>query len=222
MTKKILHIILCTCVSLIFSSCNDDESIIYGDFFYEMVTYSGTNGNNAIFTFQSYEDSPIITLTADNLGKQSFPTGQRLLLNYVINEDLGNNALNVTVNGMSKVNTDTLLFMTSSRIDTLAKDALKIESVWRTGNYLNLRVQLQYTEGARIMGLVSDGEINENGLISCYQIQDLKGQTPYYWFETYFSYYIDPGIENPNCQGFRYHVNDLSYPDVKYYDFLFK
>lgn len=211
---------MCMCMTSVLVSCDDDEPYVYGDFFYDMVTYTGTEGNNAVFTYQSYNDSPLITLTASNIGEQSFPKGQRLMLNYVVDEDRGNNALLVTVKGMAKVNTDTITIVKSSTVDSLAKEPVKIESVWRTGNYLNVRLQVKYTEEARVMALVSDGSLDENGVINCYQIQDLLGATSYYWLETYFSYYIEPVLGKPECEGVRYYVNDLSYPDVKYYEFL--
>jgi hypothetical protein len=46
------------------------------------------------------------------------------------------------------------------------------------------------------------------------------GAPTYYWLETYFSYYIAPVWEKNECKGLVYNVEDETYHDVKYYDFL--
>lgn len=214
------HIIWCMLITMSMAACSDDETVVYGDFSYDMVTYSGEKDGRSVFTFQSYNDSPLITLYANNVGNPNMPVGQRLLLNYVVDEDLGSFSQSVTVNGYSKVNTDTILVLKQEIIDTLKMEKMKLRSVWRTGNYLNIRCQLEYTEKPRMMFLATTGALDADGLVSCYQIQDLMGATTYYWIETYFSYYIEPVWEAEGCKALRYNVNDVTYPDVKYYDFL--
>ncbi len=202
-------------------SCGDDEAgYVYGDFSYNMVTYAGESGENSVFTFQSYNDSPLITLVADNVSNPELNVGQRLLMNYIVEEGEGTEHQRVTVKGLSKVNTDTIRVVAAEALDTLKMDEMKLKSVWRTGNYLNIRCQLQYTEKARRMFLATTGETGADGMVKCYQIQDLMGATPYYWIETYFSYYIAPVWEQPDCTAIRYYLNDVTYPEVKYYDFL--
>lgn len=222
MNCMLKHIIWSMLLLMTMTACGDDDYVEYGDFSYDMVTYSGENEGRSVFTFQSYNDSPLITLYANNVGKPNMPVGQRLLLNYVVDEDLGNFSQRVTVNGYSKVNTDTVLVLKREIIDTLKMDNMKLKSVWRTGNYLNIRCQLEYTEKPRRMFIATTGETDEEGLVECYQIQDLMGAATYYWLETYFSYYIEPVWSVAESKGIRYNVNDLTYPDVKYYDFLKK
>lgn len=214
------YLIIGAFLLVMMTACGDNDAVEYGDFNYNMVTYSGENDGRAVFTFQTYNDSPLITLYANNVDKPNMPVGQRLLLNYVVDEDLGNFMQRVTVNGYSKVNTDTIFVLKQEIIDTLKMESLKLRSIWRTGNYLNVRCQLEYTEKPRRMFLATTGEPDFDGLVSCYQIQDLMGATAYYWLETYFSYYIEPVWAAKGCKALRYNVNDLTYPDVKYYDFL--
>lgn len=215
------YILVCLVTTLVVSSCGDDnEGFEFGDFNYDLVTYSGENGSNSVFTFQSYNDSPLITLTAGNLSNPELKEGQRLLLNYIVDEDLGNNNQLVTVKGYSKITTDTILVLPQETIDTLKQDEVKMRSVWRTGNYLNVRCQVKYTEKPRRLFLATNGSIDDTGMVQTYQIQDLMGAQTYYWLETYFSYYIAPVWEDNECKGLRYNVEDVTYPDVKYYDFM--
>lgn len=217
----IMKYILVIISAVIFAACSDeDESFAYGDFSYELVTYSGEGENGSVFTFRSYNDSPLITLNASNVKYPGMPVGQRLLLNYVVDDDLGGNCLAVTVKGLSKVNTDTISVLPQEKIDELKMEDVKLKSVWRTGDYLNIRCQLLYTEKPRQMFLATTGIPDASGRIDCYQIQNLMDAHTYYWIETYFSYYIEPVWSVADCSSVRYHVNDLTYPDVKYYDFL--
>lgn len=215
------YILMCVMATVLVASCDDDsEGFKYGDFNYDMVTYSGEYDSQSVFTFQSYDDSPLITLTASNLSNPEMKVGQRLLLNYIVDKDFGDNHKAITVNGYSKITTDTILILPQEVIDTLKRDKVKLRSVWRTGNYLNVRCDVQYTEKARRLFLASTGEPDESGLVQAYQIQDLMDAPTYYWFGTYFSYYIAPVWENVECKAFRFNIEDLTYPDVKYYDFL--
>lgn len=220
--NRLKYILIGVFTVLSMMACEDEKEVYYGDFLYDMVTYSGEYDGYSVFTFQSYGDSPLITLYASNVSRPVMPVGQRLLLNYEVVQDMGNNTQVVQVNGLSKVNTDTVLVVKQDVIDTQKMEAVKLKSVWRTGNYLNVRMQLQYTEQPRLMCLATSGELDENSMVNCYQIQDLNGAETYYWLETYFSYYIEPVWSVANSNGIRYYANDLSYPDVKYYDFLKK
>ena len=218
---KWFRYILMSMVAIVIVACGDDsEGFDYGNFKYDMVTYLGEENDNPIFTFQSYEDSPLNRLIASNIDKPELKVGQRLLLNYEEITDFGHNTYHVLVKGMSKVNTDTIMIVKQATLDTLKRDAVKLGSVWRTGNYLNVRCQVKYTEKPRIMCLATTGSVDDSGMIEAYQIQDLMGAPTYYWLETYFSYYIAPVWEKNECKGLVYNVEDETYPDVKYYDFL--
>lgn len=209
MMDRLKYILLCLAAVVTFTSCSDDEEPYrYGDFMYELVTYMGAENDRAVFTYQSYNDSPLITLTASNIKSVGANIGQRMFLNFEVDEKLSHTNQIVTVKGVSKVNTDTIVVAKSHSHDTLKMEPLKIESVWRTGDYLNVRCQIQYTEKARKMYLFTNGEIDADGTLNCYQIQDLMGAQTYYWIETYFSYYIKPAVESQDCKVLRYNVND--------------
>lgn len=205
--RRFKYILMCLVTVVTFASCSDDEPYRYGDFMYEMVTYMGSEDGRAVFTYQSYNDSPLFTLTASNMEAANANVGQRMLLNYVVDENLNNYKQIVTVKGMSKVNTDTIVVAKAHSHDTLNMSPLKIESVWRSGNYLNVRCQIQYTEEPRKMYLFTTGEVDADGVMNCYQIQDLMGAQTYYWVETYFSYYIKPAVNSEDCKVLRYNVN---------------
>ena len=209
MKKWCKYILMSVMAMGLLAACSeDDDAYSYGDFLYELVTYEGSEEGKAVFTYQSYNDSPLVTLTASNVKSVDAPKGQRMLLNYVIEQSLAANDQVVTVKGLAKVNTDTIAVVESSKLDTTKMDPVKVASVWRTGNYLNVRCKVLYTETPRMMALATTGEVGEDGALQCYQLQDLMGAQPYYWTETYFSYYIEPAISNADCKTLIYNVND--------------
>lgn len=207
--NKFKYILLSLVATMAFVSCNDDEEEYrYGDFFYNMVTYMGNEEGGAVFTYQSYNDSPLITLKANNYTSDAIKVGQRMLLNYEVAEDLGNNHQVVTVKGLSKVHTDTIRVEAQMPTMELKMDTMRVESIWRTGNYLNVRCKVLYSESGRIMYLYTDGTIDANGCLNCYQIQNLMGAKTYYWTETYMSYYIEPALTLNGVKTLIYNVND--------------
>lgn len=217
MKKWWKYVMMSMAMLLAFTSCGDDEDYFrYGDFMYDMVTYMGVEDGCAVFTYQAYNDSPLITLVANNYGESTLKKGQRLLLNYEVAEDFGNNHKVVQVKGVSRVNTDTIQVVKASRLETLKMDEMRIKSVWRTGNYLNVRCEVQYTDRPRYLYLATTGEMDADGVVNCYQIQDLKDGVPYYWLETYISYYIEPAMAVDGCKMLKYNVNNET---AKWYEF---
>ena len=219
MMRRLVHILMCAVAVWSFSSCEKEESFNYGDFRYDMVTYAGENGKSSVFTFQSYEDSPLVTLTANNLTKSGLKVGQRLFLNYIVDEDVNETTKVVDVKGFSKVTTDSIVFVPQEVLDTLTRDKMKVVSAWRTGEYLNIRCRLEYTEKPRRLFLATNGEIDTEGVINAYQIQNLMGAKTYYWLETYLSYYIGTAWNNENCKVLRYNAPDWSYTEGRFFDF---
>lgn len=219
MKCKFLHIVMFALVVLSFLSCDKDEPFEYGYFRYDMVTYAGEKGKCSMFTFQSYEDSPLVTLTANNMSRPNMKVGQRLLLNYVVENDIDEASKTIEVKGISKVTTDTIVFVPQEVLDTLKRDEIKVMSVWRTGEYLNIRCQVEYTDKPRQLYLATNGAVDADGVLNTYQIQNLMGAKRFYWLETYLSYYIGPVWRLENVNGLRYNVTDLSYPEGRFFDF---
>lgn len=221
MKSKILYIVvMCVLCVAAMTSCNEEEAFEYGDFCYDMVTYEGDNGERSVFSYQAYDDSPLVTLTASNMNRPGMVKGQRLLLNYIVENDLGDNTKVVEVKGFSKVTTDTIEILPQAELDGFKSDEVKVKSVWRTGNYINVRCMLEYTEKPRRLFLATSGIPGEDGIVPMYQIQDLMGAQTFYWLETYLSYYIAPVWEKEDVAGVRYNAVDLSWPEAKYYDFM--
>lgn len=216
---KMARLLLGLFIIVVASACSDDKGYDYGDFHYDMVTYLGTDNGAPKFEFQAYDDSPFITLISSKTGTLDMKKGQRILLNYIIDKEESETMKMVTVRGYSKVITDTMRIAATSKLLPAKMDNIKLASIWRTGAYINIRCQVQYSEKPRQLMLIADLGTLNSSMVETYLIHDLFDATAYYWTPCYLSYYAGPAWNLLTCKTLRVNLNDLVYPSVKYYDF---
>jgi hypothetical protein len=82
--------------------------------------------------------------------------------------------------------------------------------MWRTGNYLNLRMRVDYSETARYFGLVVDSLTLNDAEPEVYLLHNLNGAPDNYLREAYASFDISKVWGLPTCKGLRVHVNDTN------------
>ena len=203
------------------TACSDDDDTYqYGDFRYDMVTYTGSDSyGRATFEMLQRDDTGLITLITDDACSMSTDTGQRMLLQYVPAGDVDNGVQIITPQGYTLAVTDTLRYTDHDAISTLAMDSIKLKSIWRTGDYLNISCQVKYTTEARYLNLVMDYDTRHNDTVHCYLYHDMLGQTAYFWRQSYLSFYVGEAWNLESCSTMRIHLTDVTYPDVSYYDF---
>ena len=214
--------VLAWVLAMIAVSCQDDHdgADVYTDFRYDLVTYTGQEAEGATFEYLGQNDSTVVTLHS-NLDKQDdLKVGRRLLLNYKVLERLSPSNWRVQVNNYSTgVASDSLRYNTHP-LEDYAMHPIRLKSLWRTGNYINLRCELEYTGKARQLYLMIDKETHHADTVHCYLVHDLLGApATYFWRSCYASFYVGQVWRLESCKTLRVHVNDETYPDRTYYDF---
>lgn len=121
--------------SIALASCSGTENPEPEPVVYNIVTYESTSADGSVSTF-SYQvngDSPLITLTAKWNVPEAIIPGMRLLLAYVP-ESL------TTQSGAVKLLGFTTVPGGEAKISsTIPKsEPMRLNSIWRSGNYLNL------------------------------------------------------------------------------------
>lgn len=218
--SKEMTILLSVVVAATATACSDDDAYQYGDFRYDMVTYAGSDSNGrATFEMLQRDDTGLITLITDDACSINSDQGQRMLLQYIPAGSVDNGVQIITPQGYTLAITDTLRYADHERIDTLAMDSIKLKSIWRTGDYLNVSCQVKYTTEARYLNLVTDSDSRQNDTVHCYLYHDMLGQTAYFWRQSYLSFYVGEVWNLESCSTLRIHLTDVTYPDVSYYDF---
>lgn len=207
-------------VAMALAACSGDDHYDYGNFKYAMTTYLGDDGSASSFTCYGHDDAPAVTLHGQHLGDTTLRSGDRVLLNYIEKGASGTSAQEVTVRGYSKVVTDALRMATTAQLAETPMDTIQLQSVWRTGSYINLRCKLRYTAAPRQLMLVVDQGTMAQSTVKCYLAHNTMGATSYYWAQAYMSFDVTAVWSRHTCKTLRVYLNDELYPATHYYDFI--
>jgi len=205
-------------------ACSDDEPISAADtdYRYDIVTYQGQNDTGALFECVGRDDSGSVVLqSAVNLSGEA-NVNQRVMLRYdytdAANPPQAKSIRNINVYGCYAIISDTVRRSANALAD-YPMHQVKLRSMWRTGNYINLHAQVEYTDAARTFMLLADSATLDDDTVHCYLVHDLRGQQGTFWRDCYASFYVGALWHKTSCHTLRIHLNDVTYPDVTYYDF---
>lgn len=199
------------------ASCGDEHQGYNDKISYaEIVTVAPMSADGLhTFTFRRRDDSPLITLTAAKLPSTAPKEGKRALLLYVpaSGEPYASGA--ITVRSISTINTDTAIVRPIERYRWDANPVF-LNSVWRTGDYLNFRFRADYSDRPRFFGLVVDSVTATEPWPKAYLMHNLNGAPQNYLRESYASFDISSVWQRPGCLGLEVHVADSNLPQDVY------
>lgn len=137
-THSISTLMMSALLALGFTSCADDDGYSLDEYWVSMATINKTGNNTYDFTLDSGEK---LWVTAP-AGLDLNLANERAIINYTILSDAQNGYDHyVKLNGLSEVLTKDIIYIASD--DTIKQDSIghspvKIYSVWRGGDYLNI------------------------------------------------------------------------------------
>ena len=209
-----------TVALLAMASCDKHEDIdrAYTDYRYDIVTYLGENGTGAVFEYLGHGDSASIKLQS-RVTVSDVKTHQRVLLRYEFADKATGAERNVNVYGCNGIFSDSLRQSQVSP-DSLPRQEIKLRSLWRTGEFINLHCQVEYTGKARTLMLVADGNTLTSDTVDCYLVHDLRGERATFWRDCYASFNVGALWRKDSSHCLRVHLNDLTFPETEYYDFI--
>lgn len=207
------------------SACHgsDDDDTRIVEWRYDFVTYMGYSGSTATFEYLGRGDSAAIVLRASGLDKPGhLATGQRVLLYYTVTGTPSPGVRDVQARYYTSGNvaSDSLRVNTKP-VEQYAMHLIKLRSLWRTGGYINLRGQVEYTGHPRQLYLMADGATLDGDTVDVYLVHDLmQGQdSTRFWRNCYGSFYVGEAWYKPSCRVMRVHVRDVVRPQATCYDF---
>lgn len=207
------------------SACQDrgDDDTRIVEWRYDFVTYMGYSGSTATFEYLGRGDSAAIVLRASGLDKPGhLATGQRVLLYYTVTGTPSPGVRDVQARYYTSGNvaSDSLRVNTKP-VEQYAMHPIKLRSLWRTGGYINLRGQVEYTGHPRQLYLMADGATLDSDTVDVYLVHDLmQGQdSTRFWRNCYGSFYVGEAWYKPSCLVMRVHVRDVVRPQATCYDF---
>ena len=219
-TKALQHIpIVLLTLLLCTASCDkqDDIDRAYTDYRYDIVTYLGQNDHGAVFEYVGHGDSASVLLQS-TVSVSDVKVHERVLLRYDFADKVTTSSRNITVYGCNGIISDSLRQTTLSP-DSLPRHELKLRSLWRTGEFINLHCQVEYTGKPRSFMLVADANTLFDDTVHCYVMHDLRGERATFWRDCYASFNVGALWKRNTFHCLRIHLNDVTYPDIEYYDF---
>ena len=215
---RYLPILLMAVLSAL-ASCDKQEDIdrSYTDYRYDIVTYLGVNGTGAVFEYLGHGDSASVKLQS-RVTVKDVKTNQRVLLRYEFADKSTGAERDVNVYGCNGIFSDSLR-QTQDSPDSLPCQEIKLRSLWRTGEFINLHCQVEYTGKARTLMLVADANTLASDTVDCYLVHDLRGERATFWRDCYASFNVGALWRKDTFRCLRIHLNDVTFPETAYYDF---
>ncbi|MCM1505248.1 MAG: hypothetical protein NC127_08640 [Muribaculum sp.] len=208
MNPKLLIYIL-TALAITATACSDES---YNDriMLSNLVSINSVDETEGTtFTFRRYDDSPIITLVDPKLRIKEDYVGARALLYYYPEGGQAYESGRISASGITIVNSDTTIVRPISRYNWDASPVF-LNSVWRTGEFLNFRMRIDYSEQPRYFGLVVDSLTLTDPEPQLYLVHDLNGSPDNFLRENYASFDITNVWDQPTCRAIVVHVNDIN------------
>ena len=214
------RIIVLTLLLTLVACGDEDIDRRYTDYRTDIVTFLDNDEQGAVFELLRRDDSTAVTLLGNLALGNGVKPGQRVLLRYDWADRLAADRRRVMVYGVATIVSDSLRYTVKPLSDYLDQmEPVKLLSIWRTGDYLNLRAQVEYTGKARHFYLLLDSATVKADTAHCYLVNNTHGDTTYHWREGYASFFVGNLWHRPGLRTMRVHVNDDNHHGVTTYDF---
>lgn len=216
-----LVLTLCMLMVVALVAC-DDEDIDrrYTDYRTDIVTYLGNGTQGAQFELLRRDDSTSVLLQSAVRLKDTFKAGNRVLLRYDWADGQAGDIRRINAYGIAAIVSDSLRYNVQPIEHYIAQmEPIRLLSMWRTGDYLNLRLQAEHTGKTRHFYLLLDSATARRDTVHCYLVNNTHGDTTYHWREAYASFFVGNIWNRPSCRVMRVHINDAAFPTVTTHDF---
>jgi len=212
--------IMLMAILLCLASCDKQQDIdrAYTDYRYDIVTYLGQNAAGAVFEYIGHGDSASVRLQSSVDVSQDAKVNERVLLRYDFADSHQGPSRDIDVFACSGIISDSLRVTTSSP-DSLPRHQVKLRSLWRTGEFINLHCQVEFTSQSRTFMLVADGNTIGNDTVHCFLVHDLRGQRGTFWRDCYASFNVGALWHRQSMRCLRVWLDDVTFPDTRFYDF---
>lgn len=207
---NILYVITIAIYAIVMTGCTKlDDSIKPYPYYADIVSCDVQPDSTLHFEQILANDQGSITLVPDPSMSYKVAQGKRVLLQFYQLDSIDATTKRIEVIQLSPILSDTVRPLPIDSIDKMKNDILKISTAWRTGDYLNLNLQIEYNNISHRLGFFYDPEQQNPDTLDVYLRHDNNGDAMGYWIQTYTSYYIP---QFNTYRAMRIHAN---MPDVK-------
>ncbi len=211
-----LYLLIGLLLPMLLIAC-DKEKDIYGILYLDMVTVHVSEEDAPHFTRQANDASAVDTLyPTPALSPEGIQEGQRVMLQYNPVGELSNHRQIIQVQVLLPIHFDTLEIAPKEIIDKLPDDTVYLQSVWKTGDFLNLRYRVEYNNSPHSVFLVAD-ENELSGDTLKLQLRHSRNDDPVgHWRNLYSSFNIAAYRSRPYTT-IQLYVNQVNFKHKYYY-----
>ena len=207
---NILYVITIAIYAIVMTGCTKlDDSIKPYPYYADIVSCDVQPDSTLHFEQILANDQGSITLVPDPSMSYKVAQGKRVLLQFYQLDSIDATTKRIEVIQLSPILSDTVRPLPIDSIDKMKNDILKISTAWRTGDYLNLNLQIEYNNIPHRLGFYYDPVQQNPDTLDVYLRHDNNGDALGYWIQTYTSYYI------PQFNTYRAMSIHANMPDVK-------
>lgn len=206
--KMMMQMFLSVMAALMTLSCGDDGPYNDKAALYDLVTFEENSADGAVFTFQRRDDSPLITLVAKGTKVSEIENDTRVIIGYYPASGQSYTSGEITLLSVNKVNQDTVHVVSSDKLTGWNATPVYLNSVWRSGEYLNMYMRVAYSEEGRIFRVAVDSATIDDQMPQLYLMHDLLDAPDNFTRRAYLSVDMSGVWSRPHCQGVTLHIND--------------
>lgn len=193
----------------------------------DIVTYTGLDADkHATFRLEGRDDEPGVDLLTTIGAPDKVKEHNRVLLNYTIDhKSPSGDYWKVNTISISRIINDSLRVNTKP-LDNYEMRPIRLTSTWRSGEYINVHGQVEFTGKNRLLYMMADDNTRNNDTVHAYLVHDLlntSSDSIYYWRDFYLS--VNVGVLRNSkvpCKVLSLHLNNDNNPEVKQYNFKIK
>ena len=183
-------ILLVTAIAIGLTSCeetnNNGPVVYYADF----VSCRVQPNEPLSFEHILRNDQGSVMLYPNPSIEASVYNGQRILLQYYVNRTNDDNGLEITPLQLVPARHDTIIAATADTLAAYPNHPLRINTIWRTGSYINFDMALEYYNLPHRLDLFSNPEQAPGDTLDIILRHDRNGDAVGYWTAAYASFYI--------------------------------
>ena len=207
----LLSVLLLASITLL-GSCNEENNSGPTIFYSDIVSCHLNNDSSVYFEQILSDDRGSIILRPDEpVVNKEIRENQRVLLQYLVNSTPTDSLYNISATYISAIRYDSIAHAPADSIASYPNDLVRINSLWRTGGYINFDISLEYYYRTHKLDLFYNPNQTAADTLDVILRHDRNNDYQGYWTQTFASFYI-PEVLQPEYKAIRIHANTPNDP----------
>lgn len=210
---KLSKLLFATVCSFALFSCNEDtpDNGVQKEIYTDIVTLTKNEPGDVVFTFRKLDDSPTITLkSATQLDTKLYSVGNRLVMSYLPLSETHYLSDDISVYGVATAigAGDPVQVVSPSGYSGWLSSYVNINSIWRTGDYLNIVFTAESAPSPKKCVVVCDQTTIDSEYPELHLIFEPGTGSKYSEYAFYVSYSLADIYKDKNVKGVKVYFKD--------------